>query len=296
MAFEAVRTGTLRGLRWVVTAQLPEQVVRPLVLVILVGSTLLLGAELTAVTAIQFNLAGAFAAFALGAFLLVKAFPQNAVNAKPEYTIKPWAVSLLPLSLFAGLQMLDSQVSILFLGFLGTKEEVGLFRVAATGATLVAFGLSAVNMALAPQVARLYNSGEMEKLQRVITLSTRMVAAISFPVALVFIVWGEDIIGQVFGEEYAEAALALTILCLGQLVNASAGSVAVILNMSGHDKQTLYGVIVALSTNLVLSVLLIPLFGLVGAAVSFSVSLSILNVVLMYMAKKHTGINTLLSL
>jgi O-antigen/teichoic acid export membrane protein len=113
-----------------------------------------------------------------------------------------------------------------------------------------------------------------------------MVAAISFPVALIFIVWGEDITGKL-REEYAEAALALTILCFGQLVNASAGSVAVILNMSGHDKQKLYGVIAARSINLVLSTLLIPVFELVGSAVSFSVSLSIWNIALMYMAKKY---------
>ena len=205
---------------------------------------------------------------------------------------KSWVMSLLPLTLFAGLITLDSQVSILFLGFLGPNEEVGLLRVAVTGASLVSFGLNVVNMVLAPQIVRLYNAGEIEKLQRMIRLSTRMVAVISFPVALILMMWGEGIIGLVFGEEYIEAALALTILCFGQLVNTSAGSVALVLNMSGHDKQALYGIIVALVLNMVFSLLLIPHFGLVGAAISFSISLSAWNIVLMYMAKKYTGIKT----
>jgi O-antigen/teichoic acid export membrane protein len=292
IAFEAVRSGSLRGLRWIISAQFPEKIVRPIAMIALVGSTLLIGAELTVVTAMQFNLIGAFAAFIVGALLLAKAFPQQANVAKPEYTIKLWAVSFLPLSLIAGLKMLDSQVSILFLGFLGSTEDAGLFRVAATGAGLVGFGLTAVNMALAPQVARLYRAGELEKLQRIITLGTRAVAAISFPVAIVFIFWGKEVITLVFGAEYSNAAIALAILCVGQLVNASAGSVALILNMTGNTNKTIYGVLMALIINTLMALTLIPRFGLTGAALGYSVSMSVWNATLMYMAKKHVGINT----
>lgn len=294
VAYEGVRTGTLRGLRWVVSSQLPEQLIRPLVMILLIGSCLLMGKELTSITAIQFNTFAALAAFIVGAYFLNKALPKDVKKATSEYDFKPWAASLVPLSLFAGLKMLDSQVSIILLGFLGTVEEVGLFRVAATGAALVAFGLTAVNMALAPQVARLYNAGEMQKLQRTITLSTRAIAMVSFPVAIIFIVWGEELITLVFGIEYAGAATALAILCLGQLINASAGSVAVVLNMTGNDKKTLYGVLVALVSNVSLAFFLIPMLGIVGAAIGYAFSLSLWNVTLMYMAKKHTGLNTFL--
>ena len=202
--------------------------------------------------------------------------------------------SLLPLTLFVGLKLLDSQVSILFLGVWATTEEVALFRVAATGAGLVAFGLTAVNMALAPQVARLYQAGEIEKLQRVITLSTRAVAIISFPVALLFIVWGEPIVSFVFGDEYVKAAMALGILCVGQLVNASAGSVGLVLNMTGNDKLTFIAALLALLINSVLAIILIPMFGLIGAAISFSVSISVWNIFLVVATKWKVGINTFL--
>jgi O-antigen/teichoic acid export membrane protein len=147
-------------------------------------------------------------------------------------------------------------------------------------------------MALAPQVARLYSAGEIQKLQRVITLSTRVVAAFAFPAAVVFIVWGEEIIALVFGDEYVPAAMALTILCLGQLVNASAGSVALVLNMTGNERSTVLGVTIALIVNFMLSIILIPLLGLVGAAIGFSVSLTAWNITLMIMAKNKVGINT----
>jgi O-antigen/teichoic acid export membrane protein len=295
MAFEAVRTGTLRGLRWIASSQLPEQILRPLVIIALVGLAILLGSDITSVTAIQFNVIGGIFAFVLGAALLVKAFPKEAVEVDAEYILKPWAVSLVPLSLFAGLKMLDSQVSIIFLGFLGTDEQVGLFRVAATGATLVAVGLTSVNMALAPQIARLYNAGEMEKLQRVVTLSTRAVAALSFPVALIFIVWGEEVIAVVFGSQYVPAATALAILAIGQLVNATTGSVALILNMTGNDRATVVAAIYALFLNVILGVSLIPYFGILGAAIGYSVSFVIWNIILLFKVKRKTGINAFMS-
>jgi len=294
MSLESVRSGSLRGLRWILSAQFPEKIIRPFVFVSLVGVSILLGHDFTTVNAIQFQLVGAFLAFTFGSVLFLKAFPREASKAKPEYTVRPWMASLLPLTLFVGLKLLDSQVSILFLGVWATTEEVALFRVAATGAGLVAFGLTAVNMALAPQVARLYQAGEIEKLQRVITLSTRAVAIISFPVALLFIVWGEPIVSFVFGDEYVKAAMALGILCVGQLVNASAGSVGLVLNMTGNDKLTFIAALLALLINSVLAIILIPMFGLIGAAISFSVSISVWNIFLVVATKWKVGINTFL--
>lgn len=294
IGLEAVRSGTLRGLRCVARAQVPELFIRPMAIIVLVGGTLLLGAELTSLMAIQFNLVGAFAAFLLGTYFLSRTFPESAAKAKPIYTVKPWLASFFPLSLFVGLRMLDSQMSILLLGLLGTNEEVGLFRVAATGATLVAFGLVAVNIAMAPHIARLYSAGEMKSLQSIILMSTRAVAALSFLVAFVFFVWGEEIIALVFGEEYKAAWMALVVLCLGQLINVCAGPVGQVLNMTGNDKSTIIGASLALVANLILAVMLIPLFGLTGAAVGYSISMAILNLVLLVMVKKKVGINMFL--
>lgn len=294
MAFEAVRAGTLRGLRWVVSAQIPEQIVRPLILIILISILVFFEGELDALKAIQFNLVGAFVAFLVGAFFLIKALPSIVKKASPEYCFKLWGASLIPLSMFAGLKLLDSQLSILFLGFLATEEEVGLFRVASTGAGLVAFGLTAVNMAMAPQVSRLYNAGDIKKLQRVITLSTRVVAVLSFPIAIFFIFFGDSLISFVFGDEYVLAAPALAVLCLGQLINTSSGSVALVLNMTGNERYTVISAAIALVINFLLSISLIPFIGVMGAAIGFSVSLSAWNIILAIIAEKKVGIKTFL--
>lgn len=292
IAFGNVRSATLRGLRRVVQGQLPEEFVRPVIMIILLAAALVMDSELNPIQAIQYNVIAALAAFGAGAFLLVKSMPQGVKTVKSEYQIKAWSLSLLPLSLFAGLKIADSQVAIVILGSLASSEDVGFFRVAATGAGLVAFGLTSVNMALAPQVARLYSAGDLQKLQRVITVSTRAVLIISLPVALVLILWGDVLIKLVFGAEYIPAATSLAILCIGQLVNTSCGSVALILNMTGHDKETAKSIVAAMAINVSLSLLLVPLYGLNGAAVSSAMSLTAWNLILMRLTYKCTGLRT----
>lgn len=293
-AFGAVRIGTLRGLRWVNSAQFPDQILKPLVILILLAITLPLGSEITATTAVQFNIVGAILAFLLGAVLLRKALPPKVIDTRAKYKLRTWVASLLPLSVFGGLKLIDAELSILLLGVLGTPEEVGLFRVAATGATVVAFALTAVNMAIAPQVARLYNAGEKEKLQRVITLSTRAIAVASFPIAFILIFWGEYVIPILFGPQYVPAATALAVLSFAQLVNTSTGAGALVLNMTGNDRSTMTWAIVSLGFHFTTAVIMIPIFGLIGAAISYLASVIIWNVAMMAVAKKKTGIDTFL--
>ena len=69
-----------------------------------------------------------------------------------------------------------------------------------------------------------------------------------------------------FGAEYSAAYLPLVILSIGQLVNAGTGSVAYLLNMSGHEQDTMRVYFVAALVNAVLNFILVPKYGMFGAA------------------------------
>lgn len=292
IALSKIRGATLKGFRKVILGQIPEQIIHPLVMIGLLAIVYWGRGELSPVLAIKFNILAALISFAVGVYFLLKFLPNEVKIASSEYELKNWLISIVPLSLFAGLKIADTQLTIVLLGTLGSSEDVGLYRVAQKGAAFMVLGLTAVNTALAPQVARLYSEGNVEKLQRVITVSTRAILAVSFPMAIVLIFWGDLVIGWVFGADYIRANRALQIICVGQLINTSAGSVALVLNMTGHDKETLKGIIVALILNVLLSFILIPIYGLNGAAISSVVSLVSWNLILMRQTYIHTGLNT----
>ena len=98
--------------------------------------------------------------------------------------------------------------------------------------------------------------------------------------AVVLFAAGEWLLEQVFGGPYVQAYSALCILVIGQLINAVMGSVGLFLSMTGHEKETLRALAISAILNVVLNALLIPKFGIIGAASATAVSVVLWNVIL----------------
>jgi len=286
-----LQEATVRGLRRVVAAQVPTLVLFPgLFLVFLV-----MGATWDALSpprAMSLYCAAAGLALVLAAAIVARSLPPGLAGATPEYRAREWLSSMLPLSLLAGMQILNSNTDLFMLGVLSSSANVGEYRVAVSGANLVVFMLAAVNQVVAPHAARLHSAGDHVRLQRMVTVSARVVLLSSLPAALVFILFGRFILGFVFGPEYTAAYPALAILCVGQLVNATMGSVGILLNMSGHERDTVRGVAVGFAANVVLNAVLIPPFGIVGAATATASATVIWNLLLHRTVWKRLGIQS----
>lgn len=280
LALGNLRGAALRGLRKVVRGQLPELLLRPGLFVLALTVVAVAGAGVSPGMAMALHAGAALVAFLIGAWLLLRVLPHEARSATPEYRTRAWAASVLPLTLLAGIQVVNNQTDVVLLGVLASKEEVGIYRVVFQAATLVVFVLTAVNMVLAPHFARLHAMGERAELERLARWGAKMVLLAAAPVAAGLVIFGGPVLGFVFGTRYAVGAAALAILCVGQLANAAMGSVGLLLNMTGHERDTAVGVGLAAGANVVLNLLLIPPFGIEGAATATAASLMIWNVVL----------------
>jgi O-antigen/teichoic acid export membrane protein len=293
VALGNLRAAALRGLQRVVQGQLPDQIIRPAALVVAVLTALALHDRLGPDEAMELYVAAALLAFTVGAVLLRRARPPElATGPIPVYRVRPWLAAILPLALIGGLQLVNRQTDTVMLGMFTTADQVGIYRVASQGALLVAFGLSAINMVVAPIFAKLYAEGDMARLQRVVTASSRAVLLFALPPVIALVFWGGPILRLVFGKGYTSGDTAMAILCVGQLVNATFGSVVTLLNMSGHERMTLKGVAVAAVGNIVGNAILIPLWGIAGAAVATSVTLGLWNILLWRGVRHRLGIDS----
>ena len=283
IALGNLRGAALRGLRYVVVGQLPDHVFRPgLFLVMCLAVLLVFPAQtLTATTAAGLHSLASAIAFGLGAWLLWRNRPIELVSRPPPvYAARAWTVSALPLALTAGLQVINGQIGILLLGLFASIETVGFYKVAVAVAQLIIFGLGAVNLVVMPYFARLYAQGDRVRLQQLVTLSARAILALAVPMTLFFVFFGEAFLSLAFGPDYVAGYTALAILAVGQLVNAAMGSVGVLLNMTGHERYTLRGFAIAAMANVLLGLILIPLFDLIGAALATAATLVIWNMLL----------------
>jgi O-antigen/teichoic acid export membrane protein len=294
VALGNLRGAALRGLQRVVAGQMPEFLIQPGLLVLFLGGAAwLLGRSLSAAEAMALNVAAAALAFGFGAWMLRRATPSSVRIARPEYESRAWWLSAWPLAFLGGMSLINNQASTIILGFFVPDAAIGIYRVAAQMSVLASFGLQAVNMVVAPRFAALYAKGDMVRLQRLVTVSARVVLAINVGITLGYILLGRLFLRLVFGSAYLGAYIPLLILLVGQAVNSAAGSVGMLLNMTRHERDTARGLAVSAILNLMLNLLLVPALGIIGAAVATALSLITWNVLLWWAVRRRLGINSL---
>ncbi|MCS3904366.1 O-antigen/teichoic acid export membrane protein [Methylohalomonas lacus] len=288
-----VRTlaAALQGLHRVIIGQSLDMLWRPLLVLLFVSIMFLMWPEWRQPqSAMAVQVVALFLVLMLGALLLWRILMLQVGNARPEFRTREWLKSALPFTLIGGAAIINNHTDVIMLGWLRSAEEVGIYRVAVQGATLVAFGLQAANAVIAPQFARLHARGDMARLQSLVTQSARVILLVALPVTLAFMLAGGAIVGWVFGDEFAAAHLSLAILALGQLINAAFGSVALLLNMTGHESVSAHILWQTAVLNIVLNGLLIPFYGMSGAAVATALSLALWNFMLYRQVRNRLGL------
>jgi O-antigen/teichoic acid export membrane protein len=170
------------------------------------------------------------------------------------------------------LGMMDTQI----MGIYESKTDVGIYNVSLKIATLTGFCLQAVNSILAPKIAKSYAEGNGDY-KRLIAFSTKLIFLITSIVVFFIIILRKLLLG-LFGDIFINGEIILLIFCIGQIINSFSGSVGVILQMIGKQKVYQNFVLAALLLNLVLTLILTPLYGGVGAAISTVFSMAFWNI------------------
>jgi len=274
-----LRRSALQGLNHVVLGRLPETAIRPAVFLAIVGGLVLwLGVGgLTSVWAMAAEVTAVGLSLAVGAALLRRKTPSPVREAAPIYENSTWIRSALPMMLIAVMYVINGRTDILMLGILADAQDVGIYAVARQGASVVVFVLLAVNQVVAPEFARLYEGRQMKQLQKLVTSSSRVILVLSLPVAFALTAFGHWFL-LIFGPEFVAGGDALRILCIGRLFSAAAGSVGFLLMMSNHERIAAINVGISSVVNIFLNTVLIPRFGIEGAAAATATSFALVNV------------------
>lgn len=279
-AFLQLWSHMLRGFQRVVASQVPATLVQPALLALAVAALVVARpGGLQAPTAMALNLGSAFVAGLLTLASLRAAVPAEARRAKAEGEPREWLRVALPLFVVNALLVVQERTDVLVVGSLLGPREAGIYGAASRVASLLAFGLTAVNAWAAPLISDLHARGDRAGLQRLARLAARAIFAITFPACLCVALFGRQLLSA-FGPEFAAAHAALLILAASQLVNALAGPVGFLMTMTG--RQNAAARILGLHTVLVvvLCLVLVPRFGMVGAALATAFTRASWNVVM----------------
>jgi O-antigen/teichoic acid export membrane protein len=200
--------------------------------------------------------------------------------------------SSVPLYWVACLQLVMTWTSTLALGMWATPRDVGIFGVANRSATLTSFILLAVNNIAAPKFAALHRAGDIATLGRVARDSARLMALVSAPILVICLLVPGPVM-RLFGAEFASGANVLSVLAMGQFVNVVTGSVGFLLIMCGYEGLYRNAFLFCAAISIGLNVLLIPRFGIMGAAVATAGSLALQNLIAAAMVWRKLGVVTI---
>ncbi|MFL2569726.1 MAG: flippase [Flavobacteriales bacterium] len=172
--------------------------------------------------------------------------------------------------------------------FLSTFE-LGIYSVTLTIAAFIPLVLTSVNSIFSPIISQLHSQNKLNDLAHYFQLSGRYIFLLSFPL-MVFIFLFSKPIMSLFGNDFIQGSVLLSLIVIGQLINVSMGSVGLMLQMTGLEKPMRDISIVTSLISFLLYFILISKWGLVGLGVVYIFNILFQNIACTYVLNKHLNI------
>lgn len=166
---------------------------------------------------------------------------------------------------------------LLFLGMLGTATWVGIYSGATRLQLVGVMFLAATEMVAKPIISDLFHRSEFLQLGRIYQTLTRWCLSFIVPYFITILLFASPLL-SIFGAEFKAGTPALILLSIGMLVNAGTGICGAMIIMTGHSRLEFLNIASALIVNTALNILLIPRWGMLGAAVGTALTVSAINI------------------
>lgn len=198
----------------------------------------------------------------------------------------------IPLLSITLLNVIIDLTDTLMLGIYMEAEDVGRYGVALRLTAVSGLILTAVNSVFSPEFSSLWASGAQERLQSVARKVTLVMVALAFLILAIFVAFSAPLLG-LFGTDFLVAKNTLLILAIGQFFVLSTGPVAYLMMMTGHERFHRNSLVFCGLINVSMNVVLIPEYGIIGAALATAMALCIKNVLGVYYVREKLKIRVL---
>ena len=286
-----LRLGAMKGLRKVVLGQVPDSLISPIIIICLTIATyFLFNDRFNVFWVLGIKIFASVVTLIIGTRWLLQSLPPEVNQITPKYDTKKWIVDALPFMFLGTSQLLNSRIDILMLGSIKGVEAVGIYTVILGITKLTVFIHHSANNVLGPNIATLYSEGKIRQLERMVRKSMLSVFLFSLVTGGLLMLLGNQVL-SIFGSEFLSGRTAMNILIIGTIFTSFTGAVGLLLNMTGHQNDTAIAVAFSAVLNIVLNLVLVPRWGINGAATATTTSLILINIIKAISVKKKLGIS-----
>lgn len=265
--------GTARANSWAMLALGPIYLLRPLLILAFMGGAILAGYAPDAQTAVVIAIV---ATYVTTLFQLAAIAPHTARevrHVKPLFRAREWVVVSLPIFLVEGFFFMLTNADVLMVGWFMNPDDVAVYFATVKTLALVHFVYFAVKAGVAQRYAQYAHGSNREKLAVFARETVSWTFWPSLLMGAAVLVIGKPML-SLFGPGFDAGYPLLFVLVLGVVARSAVGPAESLLTMSGNQNvcAAVYGA--TLAVNVGLNVVLIPSYGLWGAAISTAIAMA----------------------
>ena len=285
-----LQDGIGRARQWIGVGLVPPYILRPLIILAGMICAWRLGWPMTATTAAGVAIVSTWATAVVQAVLLHMNLRAELPAGPRTYHFATWIRTALPILTITGFDLAVQNTDIDFLSIYRTASDVGIYFAGLKTMSLIAFVHYAVASACANQFTALHVRGAREELARFAQETVRWTFWPSLAGAAIILVMGKPLL-WLFGPEFTVAYGPMFVLAVGLLVKSAVGPAEYLLNMLGQQKVC--GAVLASTAilNVLLNYLLVPPFGLWGAATATATTLTFAAMLYAVLVRRLLGID-----
>ena len=280
-----------RAFGWVALAYGPSQLWHPVVLLIVAGSMATAGASMNARVMIPVSLVISGLTLIVQAIVYARRLRPQLRNVPAAYHQRAWLRVAVPLLVIDSVAALIMHADIVMVGIFLTPVDVAHYFAATRVATVASFFVASIGALAGPNLAALHAQGKTRDMQELLAGVTPWITVPALTVTLLLVATGWPLL-RLFGSGFEAGYVALVLLAAGHLVASANGPAALVLNMTGHQDSAgiTYGA--AAFTNIVLNALLIPRFGIAGAALATALTTIGMSATLVTLVRRRLGLRS----
>jgi O-antigen/teichoic acid export membrane protein len=175
-------------------------------------------------------------------------------------------------------QIVIQRLDIVLVGVIRGPVDAAVYTAATRFLVLGQLGNAAISMAAQPELSHLFALRDRRGANAVYQATTAWLVLLTWPLYLLAIVYGPAIL-SIFGQSYRAGSTVMVILGLAMLLATGCGQVDVVLTSTGRSALSLANGLVAVAVNVCVDLVLIPRYGITGAAIGWAAAIAASNLI-----------------
>jgi len=175
-------------------------------------------------------------------------------------------------------QITIQRLDIVLVAILRGPAEAAVYTAATRFLVAGQFANGAISQAAQPRFAELFAVGDRRGANEVYHATTAWLMLLTWPLYLLAMIYGPQVV-TIFGHSYRAGGQVMIILAAAMLLATACGQVDMVLIATGRSSWSLANGLLAVGLNVALDLLLIPPYGIAGAAVGWAAAIAATNLI-----------------